>query len=247
MSRGSALLTRDLSILPDNLLELKDKAFYELVKELTSSDEAELLQVQSIRCVHSFMRVNALNIFHLDSNDLAPLQSRLAHKKADGKYAVHVGIRGNLIYLTELFNTFNRLVDTVNITVTPIHSAPSQNASILDATTSGTTSLVDHPSNKTIVSASEHRTHVKQSIKMWWNNVREKYNLVHQNLLEPDDYSLVLTDDSASIICSCGTSMLYAKCYRQHPSFPTVWCYLILTRRIIRISLLARRFAVTKC
>ena len=57
MSRGSALCTLDLSILPADLLELKDKAFYDLVKELTSSDEAELLQVQSIRSVHSYMLV----------------------------------------------------------------------------------------------------------------------------------------------------------------------------------------------
>ena len=90
MSRGSAFFTPDLSILPADLPELKDKAFYELVKELTSSDEAELLELQSIRSVHTFMRVNPLNIFHLDSNDLVPLQSRLAHKRADGKYVVHV-------------------------------------------------------------------------------------------------------------------------------------------------------------
>jgi hypothetical protein len=220
MARSSGLLTSNPSVLPANLLELKDDAFYNLVQEITSSDEAELLRVQSIRSVHCFMRINVLNFFHLDSDDLVPLQSRLAHKKADGKYAVHLGIRGSIIYLTELFNGFkkqkpketqtngNTSVEAGNLTVASKDPIPSQNTSIPESTASVASPLLRRSPTKTVISSSEHRTHVKHNVQVWWNNVRGKHGLADQTLLEPNDYKLVVTDNSVSIICSCGTSII---------------------------------------
>ena len=93
------------------------------------------------------------------------------------------------------------------MTFTPIHSAPSEDSSILDTTTSDIVPLQHYSPKKTTISAFKERTHIEQCIKMWWNNVRGKHNLANQNLLEPNDYNLVLADDAASIICSCGTSI----------------------------------------
>ena len=145
-----------------------------------------------------------------------PIRERMASMS----YMLHVGIRGNMIYLTKLFNSFkkqkikeaqikaNKSINTANITVTPIHTAAFEDASILDTSTSDIVPLADHPSKKKVIPASDQRTHIEQCIRMWWNNVLETHNLVSQNLLEPDDYNLVLTNDSGSIICSCGTSIV---------------------------------------
>lgn len=217
MSRRSSL-TPDLSVLPADLLELKDGAFYDLVQEITSSDEAELLRIQSVRSVHSFMRVNVLNFFQLDSNDLVPLQSRLAHKRSDGKYVVHLGVRGNIIYLTELFNAFkkqkskgvqtnlNASAGVVNITSTPNDSISSSSIQLSDHSANCTPPY--HLPITPTISFAEHRTHIRRNIPSWWHSICERQKLPIGTLLEPDDYKVVLDDNSCSIVCSCGTSVL---------------------------------------
>lgn len=218
MSRRSSLLAPDLLMLPANLLELKDDAFYDLVQEITSSYEAELLRVQSVRTVHSFMRVNVLSFFHLNADDLVPLQSRLAHKKADGKYVVHLDVRGHIIYLTELFTAFkkqkgkemqtngNTSIGVINTTSMLNDLTSSQSIPSSDRSANGTP-LVHHLMI-TAMSCSAHRAHIQTNIRTWWHSIRDKQKIHNQTLLELDDYKLTLDDSSCTIICSCGTSVV---------------------------------------
>lgn len=218
MSRRSSLLAPDLSVLPANLLELKDDAFYDLVQKIISSDEAELLRVQSVRTIHSFMRVNVPSFFHLNADDLVPLQSRLAHKKTDGKYVVHLGVRGHIIYLTELFTAFkkpkakamqtngNTSIGVINTTSMLNDSTSSQSIPSSDQSANGTPPA--HHLTTTAISCSAHRAHVQTNIRTWWHSFRDKQKIHNQTLLEPDDYKLTLDESSCTIICSCGTSVV---------------------------------------
>ncbi len=45
----------DTSVLPLDVLSLMDKKFYDLVQELTSSNEATLLEMQQINNINAFL------------------------------------------------------------------------------------------------------------------------------------------------------------------------------------------------
>ena len=69
----------------------------------------------------------------------------------------------------------------------------------------------------------EQRAHLKQQIEFWWEKYRSENRLESYEISEPDDYALILTNDSASVKCSCkvriNLSMLKERVHYQLSNF----------------------------
>lgn len=196
----------DVSILPANIFSLKGDAFYSLVKELTSEDIEELLKVQRISTVRCFLSTNPLTLFNLQSDDpsITRLQHRLSFKVANNTNVALAGIDGDYRYLKQLFETFSmkmkkRKIDVIS-SIANTH--PSQQS---PATTMVASSTPSHPPDVKRLSVAEHRTYLNQQIEFWWDKYRREQRLSSYQIVESDDYELILTNDTAIVKCSCKT------------------------------------------
>ena len=194
----------DLSTVPVNLLSLRGDAFYALVKELTSDDAEELLKMQRISTARCFLSTNPLIFFDLQSDDplIVHLQNRLSFKSGDNKNVVLAGIYGDCSYLRRLFQTFlmankKKKIDVINSTDT---THLSQQTSSMTTPTPPT----DSPPEIKCLTITEHRNHISQQIDSWWKKYRSNHELAYLEVTELDEYDLITTNDTASVMCSCG-------------------------------------------
>ena len=203
-SRSVAL---DVSILPANILSLKGDAFYSLVRELTSEDAEELLKMQRISSVRCFLNTNPLTLFdlHTDDPSIIRLQHRLSFKSTNNKNVALAGIGGDCRYLTQLFETLfvknkKRRIDVISSIANTLLSQQSPTT-----TTTIALSTPCPPPEVRCLSVVEQRAHIQQQIEFWWDKYRSENRLESCEISEPDDYELILTNDSAIVKCSCKT------------------------------------------
>lgn len=194
----------DLSLLPTNVFDLKGDVFYTLIQELTSEDIEQLLRIQRISNARSFLNTNPLAFFDLACNDpsIIELQSRLSYKATDNKNIVLAGIGGDIVYLKQLFELFllkNEKKTSYSVNPATIDQLPLP---ITATTISPVSASIDRSGTKQL-SVIDHRKHLIQQIKIWWEKHRNDFNLNDDIFTEPDDYELIIDERSAMIKCSC--------------------------------------------
>ncbi|CAF3876645.1 unnamed protein product [Rotaria sp. Silwood1] len=93
--------------LPDDVLSYTDNKFYDFVKELLGQSAAELLKIQAINNVPSFLLSDDVcDIIELavESEEIDALREKISFAFRDGTYHVKIGIRNNFRYLNKLLS-----------------------------------------------------------------------------------------------------------------------------------------------
>ncbi|CAF1539515.1 unnamed protein product, partial [Adineta steineri] len=87
----------DTSRLPHDVLTYTDQRFFDFIERFCGKDEADLLSLQAIRSVDSFLAIeNVYSIFALDSEDVIQIQTRCGFKNRNGTFTVKPGIKSSL-------------------------------------------------------------------------------------------------------------------------------------------------------
>jgi hypothetical protein len=93
----------DTSRLPQDVFTYTNERFFKFIQKFCGKDEADLLSIQSIRSVDSFLSIeDAYSIFALDSDDVKEIQERCGFKNRNGTYTVRPGIKSSLHYVKTL-------------------------------------------------------------------------------------------------------------------------------------------------
>ena len=97
-----------LDVLPRDSLAIKDDQFYNLVESLTSTDISRILRSQHINSINNFLLCrNVLESILLPTSAFDTLRQdmcvKLDQNNNNNTYVIHVGIVGQIDYLTELF------------------------------------------------------------------------------------------------------------------------------------------------
>jgi hypothetical protein len=202
---GRTLL--DTSRLPQDVLSYTDIQFYDFIKTFCGKDAFDLLSIQSIRSVDSFLSVQDIySIFELDSDDVKDIQTQCGFKKRNGVYTVRPGIKSTLDHVAALLEEMKRKVGKTK----RIQSSSNQSTAPLPSASSGTgtaydtdTAVTSFISNK---NETEHRTHIEKSIEEWCIKNEKTMNIPNFNLISGEDYHLQFTSslDNVGIKCSCG-------------------------------------------
>ena len=200
----------DTSKLPQDILTYTDKQFYDFVESFCGQDASDLLSIQAIRSVDSFLHIQDIySIFEIDSEDIKHIQTKCGFKKRNGTYTVRPGIKSTLDYVGALF----KKIQKQDVKIKKGQSSSIQSTVIL----SSSSSLTDIPSdvNTNINSIDsplishndelEHRTLIEKSIEEWCIKNEKSIKITDFNLISGVDYRLQFSQslDNAQISCSC--------------------------------------------
>ncbi|CAF2923431.1 unnamed protein product [Rotaria sp. Silwood2] len=93
--------------LPDDVLSYTDGKFYYFVEELLGQSAADLLKIQAINNIPSFLLSDDVcDIIELavESEEIDALRKKISFAFRDGTYHVKIGIRNNFKYLNKLLS-----------------------------------------------------------------------------------------------------------------------------------------------
>ena len=111
-----ARMLLDISQLPQDVLTYTNKRFFDIIESFCGKDEADLLSIQAIWSVDSFLSIeDVYSIFTVDSEDVIEIQTRCAFKNRNGTFTVKPGIKSSLNYFNEnwAWYTLNYLFNLV--------------------------------------------------------------------------------------------------------------------------------------
>ncbi|CAF2065137.1 unnamed protein product, partial [Rotaria magnacalcarata] len=112
----------DISILPSNIMALRDDDFIDFVKEEAGHAAAALLEIQGINCVKSLLMTdNAYAIMDV---------------KNDGTFAIQPGVKGNIEYLIDLLK--KKCIEDVKLAKSSKHNQSSSSSTIPKSTSTVT-------------------------------------------------------------------------------------------------------------
>ncbi|CAF4866575.1 unnamed protein product [Rotaria sp. Silwood1] len=84
-----ARMLLDISQLPQGVLTYTNKRFFDFIEGFCGKDEADLLSIQAIRSVDSFLFIeDVYSIFTVDSEDVIEIQTRCAFKNRNEQWFV---------------------------------------------------------------------------------------------------------------------------------------------------------------
>ena len=96
-----------IDVLPQDALMLKDDQFYRLAEELTSTYVAQILKCQFINSINTFLLCkDILSPILLPTSAFDAIRKDVflkLNQNENSTYIVHIGIAGQIEYLTELF------------------------------------------------------------------------------------------------------------------------------------------------
>lgn len=136
-----------------------------------------------------------------DDPSILQLQNRLSFRLADDNRLVLAGVNGDLVYLTELFKMYNN--DNEKQQSSRFDLRRSIHIIQDSSSVATTASSVSPVSQMSILSIEDHRDYLTQQIKAWWEENRHQYHLENRQYNDPQNYQLIISTDSASIMCSC--------------------------------------------
>ena len=91
------------SRLPHDVFTYINKCFFDFIENFCRQDEAELLVIQDIRSIDSFLSIEDLySVFALDSEDVDGIQKRCGFKNRNGTCTVRPSIKSSLDYVGAL-------------------------------------------------------------------------------------------------------------------------------------------------
>jgi hypothetical protein len=214
-SMSSRALFVDTSVLPSDIFGYRDEEFYSIVDQLAGAEEAELLRIQSIRTVNSFLRItNIFDILTIDSKEINNVKRQICFLLNDNTYVIKPGIRGSIEYLRDLF-----LQKTKELSK-PGNDKTSNNRRRSSTMASSVVTISQESSTSPrSTSPIDHRFFIVNSIEEWCSRNGGDLDLPNLKLIDGTDYLFILSSsdsDFAQIRCGCRAS---ARLPRQGNNF----------------------------
>ena len=196
----------DISRLPQDVLTYTNKRFLDFIQSFCGKDEADLLAIQSIRSVDSFLSVEDMySIFPLDSEDLDAIQKRCGFRNRNGHFSVRPGIKSSLDYVHGLLTKKQREAARVKKLPATLRALADVSSPIDVSLPSLDDSLMTILSGKT---ESEHRENINKCIEEWCVQNKGDFGVDNFDFASDLTYELRISSslDKGEIKCSCGLS-----------------------------------------
>ncbi|CAF3363005.1 unnamed protein product [Rotaria socialis] len=186
----------DTSILPSDIMLLRDVKFFDFVRKEAGDAAVDLFEIQSINCVKSLlMTVDVYCIMNLRSKALDCFKNKHGFMLDDDTFIIKTGIKGNMDYLIDLLK--QKCTDDAKLTKS---SKRNQSSSPLDrtinrssTTTESTMAFLSSNSSNVVTSKSlnlsldEHKTYINNTLNNWCKNNESRLNLSNVSLIEAAD------------------------------------------------------------
>ena len=198
----------DTTVLPLNIMSLRDDKFIDFVKGEAGDGAAALLEIQGINSVKSLlMTPNIYSVMDMKSKSLDAFKNKYGYMQEDGAFVIQPGIKGNVEYIIDLLK--KKCTEDAKIARSSKHNQPSL------STTMKSPSF--HPANISPekrasiscgLSISEHKEYIINTLNNWCQNNKSKLNLSHLSLIEGQHYFVSIFNDSSGTLkcdikCSC--------------------------------------------
>ncbi|CAF1488624.1 unnamed protein product [Adineta steineri] len=212
----------DTSVLPSNIMSLRDNNFIDFVQEEASHAAAALFELQGINSVKSLLMIDDVySIMKVKSKSLDEFKNKYGYIQDDGTCVIQPGVKGNTEYLISLLK--KKCVDNAKLLKSSKHNQLSSLTTTTDTsltTTTDTSSTIPKPTSSVVsdslpgivpskssnLSISEHKSYIINTLNNWCKNNKSEYNNVQLSLVEDKDYFISLQNDSS------GTLKCYIKC-----------------------------------
>ncbi|CAF1316605.1 unnamed protein product [Rotaria sordida] len=207
----------DTSVLPSNIMSLRDDNFIDFVKEEAGHAAAALLELQGINSVKSLLMTDDVySIMNVKSKSLDAFKNKYGYMQDDGTCIIQPGVKGNIEYLISLLK--KKCVDDAKLVKSSKRNQLSSSLTITTDTSSTirkpTSPVVSDSSPETIPSKSsnlslaEHKSYIIDTLNNWCKNNKSKDNNERFSLVEGKDYFISLQNDSSgalkcNIKCCC--------------------------------------------
>ncbi|CAF3352182.1 unnamed protein product [Rotaria socialis] len=199
----------DISILPSNIMALRDDDFIDFVKEEAGHAAAALLEIQGINCVKSLLMTdNVYAIMNVKSKSLDGLKNKYGYMQDDGTFVIQPGVKGNIEYLIDLLK--KKCIEDVKLAKSSKHNQSSSSLTIPKSTSTVTS---NNTTEKTISvsfnsSVAENKTYIIDTLNNWCENNKSKLNVQQFTLVEGEHYFILMQNDSngalkCDIRCCC--------------------------------------------
>jgi hypothetical protein len=207
-------MSLDTSRLPKDALTYTDEQFFKLIQSFCGKDGSDLLSIQAIRSVDSFLSIQDIySIFELDSDDVQEIQKRCGFRKRNGTYTVKPGIKSSLDYVNALLKQMKKKIGKTKT----IQSASTQSTASLssssgpDISSNVNTTVTSFVSKK---NEAEHRALMEKSIQEWCIKNANIINIADFNPISGVHYDLQFSPslDKVEIRCLCGLSFTLLLC-----------------------------------
>jgi hypothetical protein len=184
----------DMSILPADIMNLRDQQFWEFVQETTGKTEAELLKLQEINNVRSLLlTANVFSFMELKTKNLIELLQ---------KKQIEIKKETNLQTVAIPSSTRTTTNDAAPATASTNISISS--SSLSSANTVPSDSIADPQ-----WTLADHKKYIIDSIGTWCDATKRSLKLEDLLLNDGQHYHLKITDDmlNGSIVCNCNQTI----------------------------------------
>lgn len=227
-SKSSPVNTK---VLPPNIMDLRDDAFYDFIRQFSGKKVAELLAFQECNSVDSFLGCDDVTaLLQLKSDQLDELKKNVSITLIDGSTVLLPGIQSSIINLEEVLSKKREEVNKQSERLRSIDSS-NRSTSRMTSNTSLTTSTSIshrsiHPPTSSHASSSldqidvsshlmqstficltdDKKKMIKNTIIDWLNKKKVELNLMNINFEKGADFRLELNKQQDGIIvcCKCG-------------------------------------------
>ena len=199
----------DTSVLPPNVMALRDDKFIDFVKSEAGDGAAALLDIQGINCVKSLlMTSDVCALMNVKSKSLDGFKSNYGYMQDDGTFIIQPGIKGNMEYLIDLLK--KKCIEDAKAA-----KSLKYNESSLSTTAKPTTSVPSNRSPEKVLTSKSsnlsidaHKTYIIDTLNSWCENNKSKFNLSKLSLIEGQHYFISLFNDPSGALkcdvkCSC--------------------------------------------
>ena len=204
-----------LDVLPQNALEMRDNQFYSLVEQLTSPEVSQILKSQCINSINTYLLCKKISESILLPTSAFDAIRRDTCVKLDqnnnNAYVVHVGIVGQIDYLTELFRkkhnqeakSNSKHHPTSNVNSVLDHSLPS----VIDSSSINPNAIAQQSSDI------DYRSKIISTVNKWLTSQFKSNGLNPISLVEGTNYTLHISPsiDTIIITCQCTTRVSIPK------------------------------------
>jgi len=215
----------DLYNLSDSVLFLSKEDFYDLIIEICGETEANLIRIQGIQNVQSFIRCkDYFSILNIDCEEVDKLKSVACFQSRNGDYVVKQGIKLNLDNLADALKTKHEKFKKQKKNSTRSSSNSNNQTSCSNDNdislrqksneTTENTNPSSNISSCTIDSSQLNWKSVHDHIQ-FIQDLIEKFSqkIFHSTILKNDQhYNLTVTQDNSNlkalIKCQCGAKLV---------------------------------------
>jgi len=198
----------DTSVLPSNVMSLRDDQFIDFVKAEAGDGVAAVLEIQGINCVKSLLKTsNVYSIMEVKSKSLDGFKNKYGYMQDDGTFIIQPGIKGNIEYLIDLLK--KKCIEDAKVAKSSKHnqSSPSTIAKSTSSVPSNS-SPEKIPSKSSNLSVGEHKTYIINTLNSWCQNNKSKFYLSQLSLIEDQHYFISIFNDASGALkcdikCSC--------------------------------------------